>query len=147
VKIYNNKPIEVTELNLKTYALYKDGETIAEQRDMYWVGPDGRLHGALVMGRLCPDGCSGVVPIAIATSSKAYLDDMTVSVNNVEDISRRIFLQPNEIYHIDITLIARMETVKIPTPYPFIKGTLVYQPPKITLRIESVEPHRPNHEI
>lgn len=147
LKIINNKPIEITDLNIKTYALYKDESAIAEQRDMYWMNSDGRLHGVLVKDRLCPNGCEGVVPIAIATNKRAYLDDYTDVVNNIEDKSKRVYLKAGVIYHIEITLLARMDTVKIPTPYPFFRGTLLFNPPNITLTKLSVTPHRLGHEI
>ena len=110
LKVRNNKPIEITELNLKIYELWKDGEKLGEQRDMYWSGTDDRLHSTIVKDVLCPDGGEGIAPITVSTSKKAYLDDVTMFRNNEEDLSRRVYLKPNTTYSIDIILIGRMDT-------------------------------------
>ncbi len=115
---------------------------------MYWSGNE-MLHSMGIKDVLCSNGGEGIVPIAIATSQEAYLDEQIsrTVVNDVEVKPRLIYFEAEKQYYITIKLIARMDTVKIPTPYPFIKGTLIYKPPKVTFAIESINPHRPSHEI
>ena len=136
LKIRNDKPIEITGLTLTTNTLWRDGNVVAEQR----------FH-SVPKNVLSPDGGEVTVQIAKSTSQEAYLDEITSKVNNVEDTSRRVYLEAGVTYYIDITLVAVMETVKVPTPYPFFKGTLLYAPPQTTLVMDSLTPHRKDHEI
>lgn len=135
LKVRNDKPIKIIELNAVIQDLWLDSEKIIEQKGLYWSNRE-RLHHMSTMDVLCPNGGEGIIPIAICTNKEAYLDDdyVTKTVNDIRTDSKRIKIERGKEYQINVVLYGKVESGATPKPLPSFNGVIIYEPPNIILK-------------